>query len=165
MDAELRWLVVRSLAAVGGVDEEAIAAELERDPTSNGEQLATAARTSLPTEEAKAAAWRAIVAPEAPSVGILRAITEHFWHPEQLELCAPYVDPILDALPEIWRTRPSETAWGITVTLFPSRLVAQSTIDRVDATLSGDIDDALRRLLVEGNDDLRRALRTRAADR
>jgi aminopeptidase N len=165
MDAELRWLVVRSLAAVGGVDEETIAAELERDPTSNGEQLATAARTSQPSAEAKAAAWRTIVAPETPSVGILRAITEHFWHPEQLELCAPYVDPILEALPEIWRTRPPETAWGITVSMFPSRLVAKSTIDRVDATLSGDIDDALRRLLAEGNDDLRRAMRTRAVDR
>jgi hypothetical protein len=53
----------------------------------------------------------------------------------------------------------------MTVTLFPSRLVAQSTIDRVDTALSGDIDDALRRLLAEGNDDLRRAMRTRAADR
>ncbi len=165
MDTELRWLVVRALAAIGSVGEADIAAELARDPTSNGEQLATAARTLLPTAEAKAAAWEAIVAPEAPSVGILHAITQHFWHPEQLELCAPYIEPILDALPGIWRTRPSEAAWGMTVTLFPKQVVAQSTIDRVDLALSGDVDDSLRRLLAEGNDDLRRAMRTRAVDR
>lgn len=165
MDAELRWLVVRRLAAIGAVDEEVIAAELERDPTSNGKQQATAARTSLPTEEAKARAWDAVIATDLPSVGILNATTEHFWHREQLDLCAPYVGPILDALPEIWRTQPSEAAWGITLSMFPSMLVAQSTIDRVDQALAGDFDGALRRLLVEGRDDLARAMRTHAADR
>jgi aminopeptidase N len=164
MDAELRWLLVRRLAAIGAVDEAAIAAELDRDPTSNGKQQATAARTSLPTEEAKARAWHAVLAKELPSVGILNATTEHFWHREQLDLCSPYVGPILDALPEIWRTQPSEAAWGITQSLFPSMLVAQSTIDRVDQALAGDFDGALRRLLVEGRDDLARAMRTHAAD-
>ena len=165
MDAELRWVIVRRLAVIGAADEGMIAAEEVRDPTSNGAQHATAARTSLPSAEAKAAAWAAITAPELPPIGIMRPTTENFWHPEQLDLCAPYVDRILAALPEIWRTRPNETAWGITRTMFPALAVSQDTIERVDLTLDDDMDDALRRLLVEGRADLQRAMRTRAADR
>jgi aminopeptidase N len=100
-----------------------------------------------------------------PPIGILRPTTENFWHAEQLDLCAPYVDRMLAALPEIWRTWPSEVAWGITMTMFPSLLVSQDTIDRVDSVLAGDLEGALRRLLVEGRADLERAMRTRAADR
>ena len=165
MDAELRWIIVRRLAVIGSADEALIAAEQERDPTSNGAQHATAARTSMPSAEAKAAAWAAISAPEMPPIGILRPTIENFWHPEQLELCAPYVDRILAALPEIWRTRPSEAAWGITQAMFPGLLVSQDTVDRVGRTLEGGVEGALRRLLVEGRADLQRAMRTRAADR
>jgi aminopeptidase N len=164
MDAELRWVIVRRLAVLGVADEAMIAAEQDRDPTSNGAQHATAARTSLPSAEAKAAAWAALTAPDLPPIGILRPTTENFWHREQLELCAPYIDSILAALPEIWRTRPSEAAWSITRTMFPALVVSQDTIERVDRTLDGDLEDALRRLLVEGRADLQRALRTRAAD-
>ncbi|HEX7171492.1 MAG TPA: aminopeptidase N [Candidatus Limnocylindria bacterium] len=165
IDAELRWLIVRRLAVLGLADEAMIAAEQELDPTSNGSESAAGARAAMPTSAAKAAAWKAVVSPDSRSVAVLRAITEDFWHPEQLDVCAPFVDPYLEALPEIWRTRPSETAWGITVTLFPSLLVSAATIDRVDRALTADLDGALRRLLVEGRADLERAMRTRAADR
>jgi aminopeptidase N len=96
---------------------------------------------------------------------MLRATTENFWHAEQLELCAPYVEPYLAALPEIWRTRGSETAWGITVSMFPTLLVSEETVELVNRTLETDLDDALRRLLIEGRADLERALRAREADR
>jgi len=165
LDAELRWLILRRLAVLGLADEAMVAAEEARDPTSNGAQHAVAARTSFPTAEAKARAWAAITAAAMPPIGILRPTTENFWHAEQLDLCAPYVDRLLAALPEIWRTWPSEVAWGITMTMFPSLLVSQDTIDRVDSTLAGDLEDPLRRLLVEGRADLERAMRTRAADR
>jgi aminopeptidase N len=165
MDAEMRWLIIRRLAVIGAADEQLVATEAAHDPTSNGAQHAAAARTSFPTTEAKAAAWASITAAEMPPIGILRPTTENFWHVEQLDLCAPYVDRILAALPEIWRTRPSEAAWGITEAMFPSLLVSADTVRRVEAALAGEMDDALRRLLVEGRADLARALRARAADR
>ena len=164
MDEELRWLIVRRLAVIGAGDENLIAAELERDPTSNGEESATRARTARPSAEAKATAWDAIIGAETISVAILRATTESFWHAEQLELCAPYVGQYLEALPEIWRTRPTEAAWGITSSMFPALLVSQDTIDRVSRVLEADLDGALRRLLLEGRAELERALRARAAD-
>ena len=165
LDAEMRWLIVRRLAVIGEADEALVAAEEVRDPTSNGAQHATAARTSFPTAEAKSAAWAAITAADFPPIGILRPTTENFWHAEQLDLCAPYVDRLLDALPEMWRTLPSEAAWGVTQAMFPALLVSQDTIDRVTATLDGELEDALRRLLVEGRAELERAMRTREADR
>ncbi len=165
IDAELRWLIIRRLAVIGAVEEAEIAAELERDATSSGAESAAGARTAMPTAPAKASAWEAVVSPDSRSVAILRAITESFWHAEQLELCAPYVAPYLEALPDVWRTRPAETAWGITVSMFPTLLVSEGTIDRVDRVLEADLEDALRRLLVEGRSDVQRALRTRAADR
>ncbi|MEO7296077.1 MAG: aminopeptidase N, partial [Candidatus Limnocylindria bacterium] len=154
IDAEVRWLIIRRLAVIGAVEEETVAAEVERDPTSTGAESAAGARAAMPTASAKGRAWDAVVSPDSPSLAILRAITEGFWHAEQLEVSAPYVDQYFDALPEIWRTRPNETAWGITVAMFPALLVSQDTIDRVDRVLDAHPDDALRRLLVEGRSDL-----------
>ena len=164
IDPELRWLIVKRLAVVGAADDAAIDTELERDPTSEGAESAAAARASIPSADAKAKAWQAIAEPDALSAAMLRATTESFWHVEQLELCAPYVEPYLAALPEIWRSRPSETAWGITVSMFPALLVSPDTVEKVGHALASDIDDALRRLLIEGRAELERALRARAVD-
>ena len=164
IDEELRWLIVRRLAVLGAIDEAGIAAEQERDATSGGAEWAEAARAALPTPEAKARAWEAIVTPDAHSTAVLQRISEDFWHAEQLDTCAAYVEPYLRALPEVWATRASETAQGITETMFPRLLVAPSTIEQVDAVLATELDPALRRLLVEGRSDLMRAIRTRGAD-
>jgi aminopeptidase N len=164
IDHELRWLIIRRLAIIGVADDGLIAEELGRDPTSTGEESAAAARTAMPTPDAKARAWEAIVTPDAVSAGILRATAENFWHAEQLDACAPYVDRYLEALPEIWRARGSDTAWGITTSMFPTLLVSPDTVQRVSHALEADLEDALRRLLVEGRAELERALRARAVD-
>ena len=165
IDSELRWLLLRRLAVLGAAGDAAIAAELERDPTSQGAEWAAAARASLPKAEAKAAAWSAIIEPDRLSYAMLRATTAHFWHAEQLELCAPYVEPYLAAVPGIWRTRSAEVPWQITDAMFPTLLVSNETVGLVDHALATDVDDAPRRLLIEGRADLVRALRAREADR
>lgn len=165
IDHELRWLIIRRLAIIGEADDELVTAELERDPTSTGEESAAAARTAMPGADEKATAWEAIFTPDAVSGGILRAIVDSFWHAEQLDVCEPYVDRYLEALPEVWRTRGSDTAWGITTSMFPAVVVSPVTVERVSRALDAELDDALRRLLVEGRADVERALRARAVDR
>ncbi len=165
IDPELRWLIVRRLAVLGAIDDGAIAAELERDPTSNGAEWAAGARASLPSAEAKARAWETISDPDALSYPMLRATVRDFWHAEQLELCAPYVEPYLATVPEVWRSRSAEMAWELTASMFPELLVSSDTVELVDRALATDLDDAPRRLLVEGRADLERALRAREADR
>ncbi|KOG88087.1 aminopeptidase N, partial [Streptomyces varsoviensis] len=49
VDADLRWALLGRLAATGRADEQAIAAELERDRTSAGELHAATARAARPT--------------------------------------------------------------------------------------------------------------------
>ena len=164
IDHELRWLIIRRLAIIGAADDALIAEELGRDPTSTGEESAAAARTAMPSPDAKAKAWEAIVTPDAVSAGILRATVESFWHAEQLDVCAPYVDRYLEALPEIWRARGSDTAWAITISMFPTPLVSPETVERMSRALEADLEDALRRLLVEGRAELERALRAREVD-
>jgi len=164
VDAELRWLAVRRLAAVGDLGEREIAAEHERDRTSTGAESAATARASLPAAETKEAAWRSVVESDALSNHMIRATMRGFWQAEQLDLCAPFVERYFAVLPELWRTRTPVMAEEITAGLFPALLVSPSTLSRTDEALAGELDPGLRRLLLEGRADLDRALRARAVD-
>jgi aminopeptidase N len=164
MDAELRWLIVRRLAAIGAIPEEEIAAEHARDNTSTGAESAATARAALPSAAAKAAAWEAAVGSDELSNNMIRATMRGFWQVEQLDLLAPWVERYFAALPAVWRTRTPVMAEEITAGLFPSLLVSPSTLARTDEALTDGVDGGLRRLLVEGRADLERALRARAVD-
>jgi aminopeptidase N len=164
MDAELRWLIVRRLAAIGAIAEDDIAAEHARDVTSTGAESAATARAALPSAAAKAAAWEAAVGSDALSNHMIRATMRGFWQVEQLDLLAPYVDRYFEALPAIWRTRTPVMAEEITAGLFPTLSVSPGTLARTDAALAAEADGGMRRLLLEGRADLERALRAREAD-
>jgi aminopeptidase N len=68
-----------------------------------------------------------------------------------------------EALDRIWAKRTIENAATIVVDGFPRLLVDEDTLARADAWLAGEHAPALRRLVLEGRDDLARALRARAA--
>ncbi|MDQ1682368.1 MAG: aminopeptidase, partial [Frankiaceae bacterium] len=62
-------------------------------------------------------------------------------------------------------SRTSEMAQDLVVGLFPSFVVEQPVVDKVDAFLSSfDAPAPLRRLLLESRDSLVRALRARTFD-
>jgi aminopeptidase N len=164
VDAELRWLVVRRLAAIGAIGESEIAAEHERDRTSTGAESAATARAAVPSPAAKEAAWAAVLEDDSLSNHMTRATLRGFWQVEQLGLLTPYVERYFAALPAVWRTRTPVMAEEITAGLFPSLLVSPSTLARTDEALADGVDGGLRRLLVEGRSDLERALRSRAVD-
>ncbi|MEO7296891.1 MAG: aminopeptidase N [Candidatus Limnocylindria bacterium] len=164
IDPELRWLILRRLAVIGAIGEVEISEELERDRTSTGSESAAGARAALPTPEAKAWAWDATVTTDELSSTMVEAIVAGFWHPEQLDLAAPYVARYFDALPAIWRKRSAESASRITTSLFPRLSVSAETIDRVGDVLAGEIDPTLRRALIEACADTERALRARELD-
>ena len=130
----------------------------------SGAESAAAARASIPSADAKAKAWEAIAEPDALSAAMLRATTESFWHVEQLDLCAPYVEPYLAALPEIWRSAAIGDGVGHHGLDVPRAARISGTVEKVGHALASDIDDALRRLLIEGRAELKRALRARAVD-
>ncbi|TML91640.1 MAG: aminopeptidase N [Actinobacteria bacterium] len=164
IDTEFRWHVIESLAAAGALDVATIDAEAERDPTDAGLRHAAAARAARPDPAAKAAAWDAIKDP-ATALAMLRAHVRGFQQPDQEDLLTPYVDPYFDALGPMWRERGQEVALTFAGTMYPAAVATPEVVARTDAELTSGIDvPPIRRLLLEGKDQVERVLRTRAAD-
>jgi aminopeptidase N len=165
VDAELRWHLLRRLAALGLAGEDAIDAELQRDATAAGQRHAAAARASRPSREAKAEAWRAAVEQDDLPNALQSAVIGGFVQAEQQDLLRDWIEPYFAAVGEVWRTRTAEMAQNVVVGLYPAVVVDQAVIDRTDAYLAAeDPPPALRRLLLEGRDGVARALRARACD-
>jgi aminopeptidase N len=64
----------------------------------------------------------------------------------------------------VWARRSSEVAQNMVLGLFPRLFVEPATLDAADAWLAGDHPPALRRLVSELRDGVRRALAARARD-
>ncbi|MGH8909315.1 MAG: aminopeptidase N [Egibacteraceae bacterium] len=171
VDADLRWFIVEHLASVGAIGEDAIAAELERDPTDIGIRGSWTARASLPHAEAKARGWEAALSGEADGVPLplatQRAILSGFWQTGQEELLAEYAEQRwVAALDRIWAQRGIDEALDLTGGVYPATQVADAVVAAADRALAADdvLPPAGRRVVTEGRDDTLRALRARAAD-
>ncbi|WP_399090954.1 aminopeptidase N [Streptomyces sp. BBFR2] len=165
IDTDLRWTLLGRLAATGRAGEEAIAAELERDRTSAGEQHAASARAARPTAEAKAAAWAAVVEADTLPNAVQEAVIGGFQQHDQEELLEPYAAKYFDAVKTVWEARSHEMASQIAVGLFPALRISPETLEATDAWLaSAEPSAALRRLVVESRSGIERALKARAAD-
>ncbi len=166
VDIDLRWMLIARLAALGADPDGAlVAAELGRDPTDIGRRRAAAAEAARPTAAAKAKAWALVVDDPACPVTTSRAILRGFQQPEQVDLLRPYVDRYLDRLVPMWRERDLETALTFAEAAFPHHVVEPALDRQLDAALAaGGLAGPLHRILVEGQDDLRLALRARACD-
>ncbi|MFJ2661041.1 aminopeptidase N [Arthrobacter koreensis] len=165
--SDLRWELLTALVAGGRMGEAEIAAELERDATATGQLAAAGARAALPSAEAKAKAWDAIVVRSDLPNAAQRAAIGGFSRVHDTALLEPYSQRYFDSLREVWASRTHEIAQQIVVGLYPARLTTQETVDRTDAFLDslGDEAPALRRLLLENRDGVVRALKAQAADR
>ncbi|HEU0130536.1 MAG TPA: aminopeptidase N, partial [Mycobacteriales bacterium] len=113
VDTELRWHIVRNLAARGTIDDAVIEAEAERDPTAAGARHAVAARAARPTPEAKAEAWASIVDDDRLPNAMLSATMAGFQQADQAELLVPYAEKYFSAIERLWDERTNETAINI----------------------------------------------------
>ncbi|KAF4406012.1 aminopeptidase N [Streptomyces lycii] len=165
IDTELRWALLVRLAATGRAGEPDIAAELERDRTSAGEQHAATARAARPTAEAKAEAWASVVESDQLPNSVQEAVIGGFVQTDQRELLAPYTAKYFDAVKAVWDARSHEMAQQIVVGLYPALQVSRETLDATDAWLaSAEPSAALRRLVTESRAGVERALKAQAAD-
>jgi aminopeptidase N len=163
VDTELRWALLRRLAAMGRAGDAEIDAELARDPTDAGRRHAAACRASIPDPEHKDAAWRLLAeSGELGHEGVL-AVAAAFGQPEHAELLAPYVDAYFAALPEIWETRGDHMKRLLGDTLFPATAASPTLISRLDEFLAAERrPSSMARVLVERRDMVEKALRSRA---
>jgi len=170
VDAELRWRLIKALAAAGAIDTDpatspVIDAELARDNTAAGNRHAASARAARPLAESKAAAWRVAFEDDGVANVTVRSIVEGLTRPGQDELLAPFTDAYFATVKELWSRRTSEVAQTVVVGLYPSWEISEYGLSAADAFLAGeDVPPALARLIVEGRDSVARALRARAAD-
>ncbi|GHF35818.1 aminopeptidase N [Streptomyces mashuensis] len=165
VDTELRWDLLIRLAATGRADEQAIAAELERDRTSAGEQHAAYARAALPTAEAKARAWASVIDSGDLPNAVQESVIGGFQQADQRELIAPYAEKYFAVVEDVWGKRSHEIAQQIAIGLYPALQVSQATLDATDAWLaSAGPNAALRRLVTESRAGVERALKAQAAD-
>lgn len=170
VDTDLRWELLSSLVTGGRAAEPDIAAQLAADPTATGQRAAAAARAAVPTAEAKETAWTSVVDRDDLPNAVQAATIAGFGRVHDVELLVPFVDRYFGAIDEVWRTRTNEIAQTIVFGLYPVELVGHADVDllaRTDAWLGAhpDAAPALRRIVSENRDGVRRALAAQEADR
>jgi len=167
VDHDLRWAMLRALCANGVLDEAAVAAELERDPSAAGQRHAATARALAPSPVTKAEAWRLAMHDDTLPNAMQKAVINGFAYPTQGELVVPYRQRYFDEIGELWSRRTSELAQSAVVGLFPTwtSTINADTVASADAFLAADdVPSALRRLVLEGRADVVRAMHAREAD-
>ncbi|WP_320066625.1 aminopeptidase N [Micromonospora sp. RTGN7] len=164
VDTELRWSLLGRLVVLGAVGEDEISTEAAADPSAAGAERAARCRAALPDPKAKAAAWEIVVHNTELSNRLVEAAARGFWQPEQVELTASYVPRYFAEMPAASMLRTPWAAEQIAKDAFPRYAVSQPTRDLAAALLArDDLAPGLRRVLIDLDDDLRRALVARTA--
>ena len=157
LDTELRWLVVRRLAAAGLAGEPEFEAELSRDPSAAGQQQAAYCRAARPDSEAKQIAWERLFRPGDLSRPLLTSTAEGFWQPDQRELTAGFVPRYFDEL-RTTADRGSAIANVLGNQLFPRYHATPETVRLASQCLAAGLPPALDRAVADQLDDLRRTV-------
>ena len=170
VDQDLRWELLIGLVAAGRAGEAEIAAEEGRDLTTTGRERAAQARASVPTAEAKAAAWRRLVEdssmPNETQVKMLRGLRSVERNPE---LLAPFVQEYVRQADAIWDTRTFHMADNLLTALWSPATVGLEGVDPVGA-LEGWLSShreapaAFRRIISENLDNTRRVAGAQACE-
>ncbi len=162
VDTELRWALLRRLAATGRAGDAQIDAELGRDATDAGRRHAAASRAAIPDAAHKDAAWRLLAESEELGHEGVTAVAASFGQPEHAELLAPYAEAYFSALPELWSSRGDHMKRVLGDALFPYFAASPGLLRLIDEFLAQpDLDPAMVRLLIERRDITERALRSR----
>ena len=166
IDPDMRWTLVTSLAAIGAEEGDLVAAELERDSTSNGRERAARARAARPTAEAKAAAWAEGVENEKTPNSVIMALAMGFNKADDPALLQPYVAKFLDVILQVAKTRTFAIAEEING-FFPSGLAGPELLAATNEWLAANPDApaTVRRTMAENRDGVARAVTAQERDR
>jgi len=166
VDTDLRWTLLRRLVSRGVRGEDAIDAELSRDATDAGERQAAGCRAAIPTVATKRETWETLTAGKL-TIAMFRATIIGFADADQPALIHPYRPEYFAALGAVWSEWSSAMAQDFVEYGYHVCAVDEATIAATDAYLAAEPAPpaALHRLLVEGRDEVARALRNQSRDR
>jgi aminopeptidase N len=169
VDTDLRWALLQRLASTGWADDARIAAELGRDPSDAGRRSALACRAAIPDAAHKEAAWALLTGSagdgDAAALNVqgVHEITHAFRQPEQAALLEPYTERYFEALPMLWASHDGFLKHVLAQRLFPSGDTSPRLFLLAEQAIAKHADEAaLARIVVEGRDAARRAVKSRA---
>jgi aminopeptidase N len=172
IDTDLRWRIVTALATAGEIDSDGpatpfIDAEAQRDATAAGRRNAAQAAAARPQPRVKEEAWTKVVEDDTLANVTARSMIAGIAAPGQGELLEPFTARYFQAIPGVWARRSSEVAQTVVIGLYPHWDISDAGIAAADAFLrapESEVPPALRRLVLEGQAGVKRALRARKLD-
>jgi aminopeptidase N len=172
IDTDLRWRIVTALATAGDIDADGpatpfIDAEVRRDPTAAGKRHGAQAAAARPQLRVKEEAWTTVVEDDTLANITARSIIAGIAAPGQHEVLKPFTARYFDAIPGVWVRRSSEVAQTVVIGLYPRWDISDAGIAAADEFLAApesEVPPALRRLVLEGQAGVKRALKARKFD-
>ena len=126
---------------------------------------AAGCRAAIPSADAKRAAWETLTGGKL-TIAMFRATLGGFIDPDQRELVEPYRAEYFAEIGDVWREWSSSMAQGFATGGYQICAVDAETVRVTDEYLAAaKPPPALRRLLIEGRDDVLRSLRCQERDR
>ncbi|MGB3413927.1 MAG: aminopeptidase N [Microbacteriaceae bacterium] len=166
IDTDLAWELLEGLTLGGRVSEAQIAEALAADNTSNGQQAAARALATIPSAEAKLAAFSRVVDNDTEANVIVRSVAMGVQHVNDPATLEAIVERYFDSLNEIWASRSYQIAAYLVTGLYPAGLANQQLVDKTNAWLKSNTDiPALSRLVLENLAGIERALMAQEKDR
>jgi aminopeptidase N len=164
VDTDLRWALLRRLAATGRAADAEVEAELARDSTDQGRNHALGVRAAVPDAAHKAEAWRLLTETELGPEGV-NSLADGFGPGEHAELTRPYAEKYFEVLPRLWTERPEQMRVLLAERIFPYSAASPALLERIDEFLAEQGQDvAMKRVLVEARDTVIRQLRSRSLE-
>ena len=165
IDADLDWELLEGLVLNGAAGQQEIDAALAADNTANGQQSAARATATIPTADAKRAAFESLVGADDKSNVIVRSIGAGYTHTNDPAALDGLVQPYFDAITDIWKTRSFKIAEYIVIGLYPTPLASAELVEATKAWLGANPGiPALRRLVSENLAGVERALLAQKKD-
>ena len=163
-DADFRWILIGQLTRRGILTGDEVDEALAQDRTMTGQLGALTARAAIPTEAGKAAAWADLTTNRERSNHELVAIAAGFWGPADRSLVEPYVERYFADIPPMSAWLGEDALARVATMSYPSRFVSERTLELSRATLARtDIDQGVRRSIVDAQSELEEALASRRA--
>jgi aminopeptidase N len=161
-DEDLRWRLIRALCELGEFGADEIAAERQRDPSSQGSLSALMCSSSIPDADIKAGLWLALMNDEALSNYELFALADFFFRPSQTELVEPFVPRYFEEIASMPKSRTGMMAERFAESLFPKHSATRQTVDLAEQLIADEsVSHQIRRAVADLSDDLSRAVRSR----
>ena len=156
LSPDIRWSIIRALAARDAVSQEVVDEQRRADNTLTGAAEHLGATYAFPTTENKRFIFDEVRRPQAYSNTEVKQLLAAFNAPRSAPLTDSFATEFFEVLSSIWSDQPIEIANHIVRGLYPEQEMAVTATDTFLA--NDDVPGALRRVLLECQDAVRRNL-------